>query len=141
MGCPLQCGGAVTDFAPPSVPARTLALADDDAVQAELVSAWLEHRGFRVLRFGSGTELLHWASASADPVDGLVLDVDMPGLDGFQSYRALRALPAYAQVPAVFVSASTPAELAAENGAFIAKDGEMLDRLSRWLDDRVAGAA
>jgi CheY-like chemotaxis protein len=136
----------VSDLAPSPFPARTLAVADDDEVHAELVSAWLEHHGFRVLRFGSGDALLEWASSSGGTVDAVVLDVEMPGRDGFQSCRALRALPAYASVPAVFVSSASPdrvpPDVAGEDRVqFIRKDGEMLVRLSRWLDDHMVPAA
>ena len=134
----------MTDTASPA-PARTLALADDDEVHAELVSAWLEHQGFRVLRFGSGDALLDWASSSTSAVDGVVLDVDMPGRNGFQSCRELRDIPAYSAIPAVFVSSASPSlvppEVSADGVEFIRKDGQMLVRLSRWLADHLVNAA
>lgn len=131
-----------TPFPPP---ARTLAIADDDELHAELVSAWLEHRGFRVLRFGSGDALLDWASRAPAAVDAVVLDVDMPGRDGFQSCLALRALSGYAAVPAVFVSSASPSRVAPEvrggrGVEFIRKDGEMFVRLDRWLTDNLVSA-
>ena len=122
----------------------TLALADDDELHAELVSAWLEHQGFQVLRFVSGDALLSWAAAGAQPVDAFVLDVDMPGRDGVQSCRELRALDGYARVPAVFVSSadprSVPDEVAAGQVQFIRKDGEMFVRLAEWLSEHVYAA-
>lgn len=122
----------------------TLALADDDELHAELVSAWLEHQGVRVLRFGSGDALLSWASAGQRRVDAFVLDVDMPGRDGVQSCRDLRALDGYARVPAVFVSAAAPNavpdEVAAGRVQFIRKDGEMFVRLAEWLSQHVYAA-
>lgn len=122
----------------------TLALADDDELHAELVSAWLEHQGFRVLRFGSGDALLSWATAGPRRVDAFVLDVDMPGRDGVQSCRDLRALDGYARVPAVFVSAAAPDavpdEVAAGRVQFIRKDGEMFVRLAEWLSEHVYAA-
>jgi CheY-like chemotaxis protein len=125
-------------------PTPILAVADDDEMHAELVSTWLEHRGFRVLRFGSGEELLDWASASARGVDALLLDVDMPGRDGFESCLALRSMPRYAATPAVFISsASHPAASGAPQARdeFIRKDGEMLERLSCWLERNVRAVA
>jgi CheY-like chemotaxis protein len=119
----------------------TLALADDDELHAELVGAWLEHQGFRVLRFDSGDALLTWASAGERQVDAFVLDVDMPGRDGVQSCRELRALDGYARTPAVFVSAAAPDALPDEADAstvqFIRKDGEMFVRLAAWLSQHV----
>ncbi len=121
----------------------TLALADDDELHAELVSTWLEHQGFRVLRFPSGDDLLSWASAGERQVDAFVLDVDMPGRDGIQSCRELRALDGYARVPAVFVSSTSPRAVAEQAGTgvqFIRKDGEMFVRLSAWLSEHLYAA-
>jgi CheY-like chemotaxis protein len=120
----------------------TLALADDDELHAELVSTWLEHQGFRVLRFPSGDDLLSWATGGERQVDAFVLDVDMPGRDGIQSCRELRALDGYARVPAVFVSSTSPravAEQAAGTGKvqFIRKDGQMFVHLSEWLSEHL----
>jgi CheY-like chemotaxis protein len=123
-----------------------LALADDDELHAELVCTWLEHQGFRVMCFPSGDDLLSWASASEHPVDAFVLDIDMPGRDGIQSSRALRALDGYARVPTVFVSSTSPraiVEQADDAGGvqFIRKDGEMFVRLAEWLTENLYAAS
>lgn len=139
MGHTLQYPTPVSEATLSPFLPRTLAVADDDEVHAELVSAWLEHHGFRVLRFVSGDALVDWASSPGAAADALVLDVDMPGRDGFQSCRDLRALPAFSQVPAVFVSSATLNRVPDE-GELIPKDGEMLARLTRWLDERFLAA-
>lgn len=118
----------------------TLALADDDETHGELVALWLEQLGYQVLRFASGDALLAWAEAASAPVDAVLLDVDMPGRDGYQSARDLRSLPAYARVPAAFVSAASPEGVPDEvvqagPVQFIRKDGQMLVRLNEWLAD------
>ncbi len=124
----------------------TLAIADDDELQTELLATWLEMLGHTVLRFDSGDRLLDWASSSAEAVDAFVLDVDMPGRDGIESCRELRQLPAYATTPAVFVT-SLPAESIAERvnavgaTAMVPKGGEMLPLLSVWIAENLALAA
>lgn len=136
--------GVYSDAFSPMTNPLTLALADDDELHAELVSTWLEHQGIRVLRFASGDALLTWAAAGPRQVDAFVLDVDMPGRDGVQSCRDLRALDGYARVPAVFVSAAAPDavpdEVAAQHVQFIRKDGEMFVRLAEWLSVHVHAA-
>lgn len=118
-----------------------LALADDDELHAELMSVWLEHQGYRVLRFASGDDLVDWAAGGGARVHGLLLDVDMPGRDGFQSCRELRALPDFARVPAVFVSGSAPAnvpdDVARDEVQFIRKDERMFVHLSDWLSRHI----
>lgn len=119
----------------------TLALADDDELHAELVSAWLEHQGCRVVRFGSGDALVTWATAGPRDIDAFLLDVDMPGRDGVQSCRELRALGSYARIPAVFVSSAAPQGVPDEPAEapveFIRKDGQMFVRLAAWLSAHV----
>jgi two-component system, OmpR family, response regulator len=53
---------------------------------------------------GSGEEAL--AICRGDPPDLILLDAHMPGLDGLATFRRLRADPATAQVPVVFLTAS-----------------------------------
>ena len=135
---------AATDL--PMTEPLTLALADDDELHAELVCTWLEHQGFRVVRFPSGDDLVSWASAGDRHVDAFVLDIDMPGRDGIQSSRELRALNGYARVPTVFVSSTSPrtaVDAMADTGRveFIRKDGEMFVRLAEWLADNLYAAS
>ena len=130
----------------PDVPSRhcrmssplTLAIADDDALQTELLATWLELLGHTVIRFDSGDHLLAWATQAPQTVDAFVLDVDMPGRDGIESCRELRRLPAYAATPAVFVTSHTAETVSARAStvgvsAMVSKDGEMLPRLASWI--------
>jgi two-component system, OmpR family, lantibiotic biosynthesis response regulator NisR/SpaR len=126
--------------------AITLALADDDEVHSELVTAWLEARGHRVVRFASGDALVGWARDGGEPVDVFLLDVDMPGRNGFESCRALREIPAYVRTPAVFVSSMDEETLAAgataSGGTFaLRKSGGFLDALAGWLEANLTPAA
>jgi CheY-like chemotaxis protein len=116
----------------------TLAIADDDELHAELIAAWLEQQGYRVVCFGSGDALLDWAAAVPRRVDAFLLDVDMPGRDGVESCRELRARGEYARVPAVFVSAAGPAG-AVECVQYIRKDGELFVHLAAWLAQHLYG--
>jgi CheY-like chemotaxis protein len=134
--------GVYSETYPPMTDPPMLALADDDELHAELVCTWLEHQGFRVVHFPSGDDLLSWASAGERRVDAFLLDIDMPGRDGIQSSRELRALDGYSRVPTVFVSSTSPravVEQAADTGRveFIRKDGEMFVRLAAWLNDNL----
>jgi CheY-like chemotaxis protein len=118
-------------------PKRPLvALADDDEIHAEVVSVWLDHHGFDVVKFGTGDELLAWAQAIADRLpDAVLLDVEMPGLDGFEVHAELRRLPTFTSTPMAFVSGMPPESLQSRAGANTAlnKDEHLLPKLSAWL--------
>jgi two-component system OmpR family response regulator len=71
--------------------------------------------GFSVTLCGSGAEALERAPEILPQL--VLLDVMMPGMDGPETLRALRALPATSAVPVVFVTAKVqPAEVARFRG-------------------------
>src|SRR5262245_47149816 len=88
----------------PSSSARARVLcADDNEENRLLVEATLAGDDFEVVSVASGDEAI--AAAAAPAFDGLLLDVRMPGRDGFATLGAIRALPGGADVPALFLTA------------------------------------
>ncbi len=73
---------------------------DDDATVAEVVARYLAREGFSVDSAGDGPTGL--ARALSDPPDLVVLDLMLPGLDGLEVCRRLRAL---APVPVIMLTA------------------------------------
>ncbi|MEL7371439.1 MAG: response regulator transcription factor, partial [Myxococcota bacterium] len=67
---------------------RTILVIDDDARIRDLVAEYLSSRGFSVLTAEDGEQGL--AKASGGGIDLIVLDVMMPGKDGFEVVRDLR---------------------------------------------------
>lgn len=69
---------------------RVLAV-DDSVVMRELVTAALEAVGYSVEAVASGAAAL--VAAAREAFDAVILDVDMPGMDGMAVGRALRGDP------------------------------------------------
>ena len=69
---------------------RVLAV-DDSSVIRELLIASLEAAGYSVEAVATGQAAL--AAASRESFDAVILDVDMPGIDGLAVGRALRGDP------------------------------------------------
>ena len=88
---------------------RALLIADDDPVQRKLLALQLESLGFRVEAVASGEALLR--AARAEPPDGIVTDLVMPGMDGLDVCREVRRDRALASVPLVLVSAHVAEDL------------------------------
>ena len=97
----------------PDAPARILVV-DDDPNVAEVVSRYLEREGFSVTTVGDGRQALDLALGN--PPDLVVLDLMLPGMDGLEVCRRLRAL---APVPVIMLTARghklLPSELAQTN--------------------------
>ena len=82
---------------------RTVLIAEDNAVNRELLRELLETRGYTVLEACDGQEALHMID-QAQP-DILLLDIGMPVLDGFAVVRQIRENPHLAKLPVVAVTA------------------------------------
>jgi CheY-like chemotaxis protein len=77
-------------------------IADDERNHRTMVRRMLERLGVRVEEFANGQELLQRLEA-VDP-DLIVLDVDMPIMNGLQAIQAIRASAKQQDVPIVVVS-------------------------------------
>ncbi len=84
--------------------AKRILIVDDEAPLRFLLSKQLTRAGFNVETAADGAAAL--AVAAETTLDAIVLDVVMPGLDGFEVCRRLKDDPRTAAVPVVFLSAS-----------------------------------
>ena len=89
--------------------AGTILVVDDQAANVRVVGALLNRHGYAVVPAGSGSEALD--AVAAQTPDLILLDMMMPGMDGFELLAALRKLPALKQVPAVFLTAAQDRDL------------------------------
>jgi CheY-like chemotaxis protein len=89
---------------PALVGARVL-IVDDDVRNVFALTAALEQRfGMRVTYADNGAEGIR-ALESADHVDVILMDVMMPGMDGYETIRRIRQLPARGDVPIIALTA------------------------------------
>jgi two-component system response regulator ResD len=73
---------------------RTIFIVDDEATLREVVRRYLEREGFKVIEAEEGTRAL--ALLSEHSPDLIILDIMLPGLDGFTITRSIRAASDYA---------------------------------------------
>jgi adenylate cyclase len=106
---------------------------DDLEQNVRLLDAVLSPRGYDVVAAQSGQEALD--AVAAAPPDLVLLDILMPGMDGYEVCRRLRADPATAFLPVVMITASGAQEKvkAIEAGAddFVAKPFDQAELLAR----------
>ncbi|MDO9403808.1 MAG: response regulator [Polaromonas sp.] len=104
----------------PQALARILYVEDEPDIRAVAQMALEAVGGFAVIACSSGSEAL--AAAPAAQADLLLLDVMMPGMDGPSTLQALRALPATAGTPVIFMTAKVQASEIAQYKALGALD-------------------
>lgn len=81
---------------------KTILTIDDDPMAVELVEAILTGEGFRVLKAYGGEEGLSTARQEVPAL--IILDLLMPGVDGFTVVERLRADPTTATIPIVILT-------------------------------------
>jgi putative two-component system response regulator len=115
--------------------AKQRVLVVDDVVEnCMLIADYLENLGCQVLTANSGPEAL--AIMEESPADIVLLDVEMPGMNGLEVCRQIKALPATRMVPVVIVTAYSAVDdrVAALNAGaddFLAKPVEQTELQAR----------
>ncbi|MFB7885035.1 response regulator [Microbacterium sp. NPDC056057] len=111
-----------------------LVLAVDDLEQnLRLLDAVLSPRGYGVITAASGEEALE--QLERHDVDLVLLDIMMPGIDGYEVCRRIRAVPRWRFLPVVMITASGDQEKrhALEAGAddFVSKPFDQAELVAR----------
>ncbi|MDQ3038433.1 MAG: response regulator [Pseudomonadota bacterium] len=83
--------------------ASHILVVDDEQDLSQMMTELLIGAGFDARTADSGHDAL--AQIQADPPDLVLLDVDMPELDGFEVAAMLKSDPATATIPIIMVSA------------------------------------
>ena len=100
-GYPVGEGGVAASGEPGGKP--TVLCIDDDRVTLKMLQDTLESHGFQVVTAGDGFQGL--AAARRLQPHLILVDIMMPGLDGFEVCRRLRADPAFGETPLIILTA------------------------------------
>ncbi|MFD6415718.1 HAMP domain-containing protein [Streptomyces sp. NPDC060194] len=119
---------------------RTALVVDDDARNVFAITGMLELHGMHVLHADNGRKGIE-ALARSGGVDLILMDVMMPEMDGYAATAAIRAMPEYAELPIIAVTAKAmegdrAKSLAAGASDYITKPvdaGALVACMRRWL--------
>jgi signal transduction histidine kinase/CheY-like chemotaxis protein len=148
---PSATGASVTPRKPPFQRAARALLAEDNEINAIIAQKALRRLGFEVTRASDGAAAVSLAAAAArgeaPRFDLVVMDVKLPGLDGCEAARAIRALERDLRQRRVAILALTanamPGDRRASEAAgideFLAKPYD-LPRLAETIERAMAGA-
>lgn len=81
---------------------------DDTPLNVKMLLDVLTYKGYAVVTAGSGAEAL--VKVEAEKPDLVLLDVMMPGMNGYETCQKIRANPATQLLPVVMVTALDPAQ-------------------------------
>jgi signal transduction histidine kinase len=101
-GVPAPAAGAVADDPGRADGKGTVVVIDDDRRSIDLLTVYLEAAGLRVVSASDGRRGVELIQALQPAI--VVLDILLPGLDGWQVLESLKADPATAAIPVVVVS-------------------------------------
>jgi signal transduction histidine kinase len=125
----------------------TVLIVEDSPTQAQKLKGSLEAKGFAVTTAGSGSEGV--AAVRSGGPDLVISDIVMPGLDGYEMCRTIKADPSLRDIPVILLtSLSDPQDVirGLECGAdgFTVKTGSavpVLKAIERLLQSRALSAA
>ncbi|SEG13603.1 response regulator [Thauera chlorobenzoica] len=124
-----------------------LLLVEDNEINREVASNLLEDAGFAVTSAVDGHQAVALLQAGAD-FDVILMDMQMPVMDGLQATRAIRTLPGFATLPIIAMTANALTEdrqrcFEAGMNDFVTKPidpDQLWTALLRWLPGRRSAA-
>jgi CheY-like chemotaxis protein len=118
----------------------------DDAQEILLhLQNLIEAHGYTCLTVPSGRDCLEMVNRIPPRV--ILLDVEMPSMDGYETCRRLRRLPGTTRIPIMFLTARKTAEavragIGAGGNDFVVKPfdpAKLLERLDHWTSVQLPG--
>jgi CheY-like chemotaxis protein len=81
---------------------ETILIVDDDPTMREVITAILSKYNYQVIEAQNGLECIEMAKEGK--ADLIVMDVDMPQMDGIKACKILKSDPATKDIPVIFVT-------------------------------------
>ena len=107
----------------------TILIVDDEARNRKLLEVFMHAEGYRTVSVSDGREAV--ALALREPPDLILLDMMMPGMDGFDVARALKADSSLQRIPLIIVSSLD--DIASRRRVLSAGADEVIQKpVDRW---------
>jgi len=104
-GAEPQMDKPATPVQPSTDPSARILVAEDDDIMARMIESALRRQGYDIVRARDGAEAV--SLAARQPFDLVLLDLQMPVMDGFDACRALRGDCRLVDLPIVVLTAQS----------------------------------
>jgi two-component system chemotaxis response regulator CheY len=94
---------------PETAATKTILIVDDSRTIRQQTRVLLENNGFHVVEAGNGVEGLE--EAKKGPVDLIIVDVNMPAMNGLEMISHVRKLDGYAKTPIFVLTTEASGEI------------------------------
>ncbi len=95
----------LADPAGKEMPRKTILIVDDDAFQCKLLGKLLADLDCELCFVMTGEEVLSWVSKT--PPSLILVDIMLPGINGFEVTHQLKSNPALAQIPVIMITGNS----------------------------------
>jgi CheY-like chemotaxis protein len=96
-------GEATTTNQSPPIPASSLLVVDDNSMNRIMLSRYITRLGYQATLVENGRQALE--KLQGEPFDLVLLDLEMPEMDGYQVLEHLKADPRLRDIPVIMISA------------------------------------
>lgn len=93
-------------------PARQhhILIVDDDATYMRMLHEWMKDR-YQITMLDAGTKAIHWLMDNSQNVDLILLDCEMPSMDGPTVFRMLKEDPGSRNIPVMFLTGKSDRDM------------------------------
>jgi CheY-like chemotaxis protein len=102
-GLPPSAPGKVSNTGPATESKFLILVVDDSADNLAVISLFLQHQGYRVVTANNGEDAVNVAAQTLPNV--ILMDINLPGLDGLGATRKIRETEALREVPVIAITA------------------------------------
>ena len=100
--------------------ARSILVIEDDSVIQDIITKSIASTESRLTIIANGEEALTFLSTNVP--DLVLVDIGLPGLNGYETISKMRAMPGLGQTPVIFLSGRSKEE---DNGRSFASGGQL----------------
>ena len=117
----------------------TILIVDDDDMMANMAEFILKKETpYKIIKANSGMQCIRFLQSGEEKIDLILLDIQMPGMDGIKTMELIQKHDYWKQIPVIFLTASSDKETVVKAGmlhpaGYVKKPFEPKDLVQRVI--------